>query len=165
MIWVDKQIYNANEAALYRKLLRTEDYQSSSMNFGYKKQKDRVTLLFEANKGGSDKLKLFLVDKNKSPRVLKKANQKNLPLIYEGSKNACITQTLFKKRFFDNFIPSFRLFLRDKGLEENAVILMNQCRVILVKKNLCHRIKILTLCFCHKTQQVKFIIFLVLKLF
>lgn len=125
----DEQIYNADEAALYWKLLpnTTQDFKSSSMNCGFKKQKDRLTLLFAANKSGNHKLKLFLVGKSKNPRVLKNVNRDNLPVVYESSKNAWMTQTLFKKWFFDSFIPSVRLHLRNKSLEEKAVLLIDQC--------------------------------------
>ena len=58
---------------------------------GYKKSKERVTILACSNATGNHKLKLWLtlIVKSKKPRALKKMeNQESLPLYYTHQKKA-----------------------------------------------------------------------------
>uniref|UniRef100_H3B7H8 HTH CENPB-type domain-containing protein n=1 Tax=Latimeria chalumnae TaxID=7897 RepID=H3B7H8_LATCH len=79
--YVEEQIYNSNEAEHFWKLLFNKTFSSRDdpQKTGYKTSKDRVTLLFCANKTGQHKLPVLCVGKSKNPE--------SLPLLYDNSLN------------------------------------------------------------------------------
>lgn len=98
------QIYNADETGLYWKILPDKTYVSSCEKTapGLKQSKQRITFLGCTNALGSHKLKPLVIGKAKSPRCFK--NFYN-PCIYKNSKNAWMTQEIFKDWFFKHFVP------------------------------------------------------------
>lgn len=125
----EDQLYNADEAGLFWKLLpdKTQDATSNPQNSGFKGSKERVTLLFAANSSGKHKVKLFVIGKSMNPRCLHHMNAKKLPVIYKSSKNAWMTQTLFREWFFEVFVVQVRKYLRSQHLDEKAILFMDRC--------------------------------------
>ncbi|MBN3271912.1 JERKL protein, partial [Polyodon spathula] len=119
----EQQIYNADEGGVYWKLLpsKSQYAREDPQKEGYIQRKDRVTLLFTANKTGKHNCCHFS-SKSKNPRCFHNVNLLNLPVVYEASKNAWMTSQIFK-----SFMPQTRLFLQCKNLEEKAILLLDTC--------------------------------------
>ena len=62
---------------------------------GFKKVKDRVSVLACANASGSHKLPLFLIEKSKNPRCFKHVKMEKLPVTYRSQNNTWMT--IFKE--------------------------------------------------------------------
>uniref|UniRef100_H3A775 HTH CENPB-type domain-containing protein n=1 Tax=Latimeria chalumnae TaxID=7897 RepID=H3A775_LATCH len=128
--YTDEQIYNCDETGLCFKLLPDR---SMAVNLGlhkgegFKKLKDRVTVLFCINKKGNHKLKPLCVGKSEKPRCFHHVNMNNLPFAYTHSKNACMTPAIFEEWFYQEFVPEVRHFLRNRNLEEKAMLLLDHC--------------------------------------
>ena len=95
---------------------------------GYKLAKDRVTVLFCVNETGTHKLKPLCIGKFASPRCFSHVNMKTLPLAYTHSGNAWMTASIFQDWFDKSFVPDVRRHLRERRLEEKAVLLLDNCR-------------------------------------
>uniref|UniRef100_A0A8C8SRH6 DDE-1 domain-containing protein n=1 Tax=Pelusios castaneus TaxID=367368 RepID=A0A8C8SRH6_9SAUR len=83
-------MYNCDETALFAKLLPDKTLAlkyETQKTAGFKKIKDRVTLLFCTNKTGSHKLTPLLIGRFNNPRCFKHLNKAKLPVIYSSSKN------------------------------------------------------------------------------
>jgi len=92
--YADYNIYNADETGLFFRLppsqtLRFKDETCS----GGKLSKERLTILVPSNMTGSDKKRLLIIVKSKTPRCFK--NIKNLTVDYKSNKNAWITGDIF----------------------------------------------------------------------
>ena len=125
-----EQVYNCDETGLFYKsvpnhtlALRIEEDRSH----GYKVMKDRVTLLLACNWEGTHKLKPLLIGKFKSPRCFHHINRTSLPLLYDHSRRAWMTASIFKEWFHRDFVPAVRRHLRKQGLEEKAVLVLDNC--------------------------------------
>jgi len=92
---------------------------------GFKKMKDRLTILFCVNKTGEHKIKPLCIGKSKSPRCFHHVNMKSLPFEYANSQNAWMTSTIFENWFHKSFVPSVRRYLRRKKRDEKAILLDN----------------------------------------
>jgi len=128
--YTDQQIYNADETALYYRIMPEKGLalkRDKNAACGHKPIRDRVTLLFTCNRAGSHKLKPLMIGKFKSPRCFHHLNMKTLPMCYNNSKNAWMTAAIFKDWFDQEFVPSVRKNLRKHGLEEKAVLLLDNC--------------------------------------
>ncbi|XP_075440914.1 tigger transposable element-derived protein 5 [Ascaphus truei] len=125
----DEQIYNANVTGLYWKLLpdQTNEMKLAKQPNGYKKVKDRVTILLAANLTGSHKLKPLVVGKLQDPPSLRHHNQDKFPAAYRYYKNAWMTPELLREWFFEEFVPGVKRYLRRCYLQQKAVLLVNQC--------------------------------------
>ena len=91
-----ENIYNADETAIYFRALPASTYveaEKKRTQRGFKTAKDRVTLLVTCNMNG-DKEKLLLVGKFRSPRCFN--NVSSLPILYNFSKNAWMTRSIFE---------------------------------------------------------------------
>ncbi|XP_053322327.1 tigger transposable element-derived protein 5 [Spea bombifrons] len=124
----DEQIYNANLTGLYWKLLpdQTRQVTLGKQPDGYKKVKDRVTILLAANLTGNHKLKPLVVGKPQDPPSLGRCNQDKFPAAYRHSKTGWMTPELLREWFFEEFAPSVKRHLRRYGLQQKAVLLINQ---------------------------------------
>ncbi|XP_031334550.1 jerky protein homolog-like [Photinus pyralis] len=91
---VATQIYNADESALYWKMLPEKTLVRSQEKTapGRKISKERVTFLACCNANGSHKLKMLVIGKAKNPRAFKNAD---IPVEYKSSANAWMTTTIF----------------------------------------------------------------------
>ena len=128
---VEEQIYNADESGLfYRMLPNTTLAQQNEARKeeGFKLAKDRVTVLFCVNKTGTHKLKPLCIGKYASPRCFHHVNMNAMPLSYKNSGNTWMTSSLFQDWFESAFVPSVRRHLRERRLEEKALLLLDNCR-------------------------------------
>lgn len=85
----EEQLYNCDETGLNYKMLPTKTLASKKEAAapGYKKSKERVTILACSNATGNHKLRLTLIGKSKKPRAFKKLkDQEPLPLNYTNKK-------------------------------------------------------------------------------
>ncbi|XP_062542013.1 jerky protein homolog-like [Armigeres subalbatus] len=121
------QIFNADESGLYFKNTPTSTFvdKNASSAPGRKVSKERVTFMPCSNMDGTLKLPLMLIGKSQKPRALKHVKQ--LPVYYSASKNAWMTQFLFKKWFFDEFVPRVTRFLEASNLPVTAVLVLDNC--------------------------------------
>ncbi|XP_064488392.1 tigger transposable element-derived protein 4-like [Ornithodoros turicata] len=112
-------VYNADETALYYQLLpdKTLTFVGDTCTGG-KHSKVRITVLVGANMSGTDKLKLLVIGKAKSPRCFK--HVKTLPVDYTANSKSWMTQALFEQwlRGMD------RRFVREK---RKVLFLVDNC--------------------------------------
>ncbi len=66
---------------------------------GGKKSKERVTGVAFCNWDGSDKRKMVVIGKSANPRCLRGA--KSLPVVYQSSQKAWMTNAIFQKILAD----------------------------------------------------------------
>ena len=87
---IPEQIYNADETGLLWKGLpqRTLVSFCETSAPGFKKAKDRLTVLGCTNASGTHKLKPVLTGKSAKPRCFKHVNMDALPVIYKSQRNA-----------------------------------------------------------------------------
>ncbi|VFV26019.1 jerky protein homolog-like [Lynx pardinus] len=71
------------------------------------------------------KLKLCVVGKAKKPRSFKSTDTSNLPVSYFSQKGAWMDLSIFRQWFDKIFVPQVREYLRSKGLQEKAVLLLD----------------------------------------
>nr|XP_022906094.1 jerky protein homolog-like [Onthophagus taurus] len=119
------QIYNADESALFWKLLpdRTLVHAGERTAPGRKTSKERVTFLACTNGDGTHKLKMLVIGKAKNPRAFK--NCACLPVEYFSTKNAWMTSALFVKWFHDSFVKQVRKFQAENNLSGKAILLID----------------------------------------
>ena len=94
---------------------------------GLKKAKDRITVNAFANVTGDNKLPLLFIGKSKNPRCFKGINQSTLPVIYRNQRNAWMDTEIFSWWFHKQFVPFVRAKLSDMGLEEKAILFLDNC--------------------------------------
>ena len=89
-----KDIYNADETAIFYKLLpdRTLTFKGDD-GHGTKTSKERLSVLVAANMNGTDKRPLLVIGKSAKPRCFK--NVATLPTEYESNKKAWMTGAIF----------------------------------------------------------------------
>lgn len=104
----NNQIYNADESALYYRLLPDKTYVASCEKTapGRKIQKERITFMLCANADGSHKTTPLVIGKAKNPRCFKNFNN---PLIYNNSSSAWMTSHIFHDWFHNTFVKEVRL--------------------------------------------------------
>ncbi|XP_014250358.1 tigger transposable element-derived protein 4-like [Cimex lectularius] len=91
--FADEDIYYADETGLFYRLTpdKTLRFKGESCHGG-KHSKERVTVLVASNMTGTDKKKLLIIGKSKSPRCFK--NVQKLPLDYTHNKKAWMTSEI-----------------------------------------------------------------------
>ena len=94
---------------------------------GLKKAKDRFTVNACANVTGDIKLPLLFIGKAKNPRCFKGIDQSTLPVIYRNQRNAWMDTEIFSWWFHKQFLPFVRAKLSDMGLEEKAILFLDNC--------------------------------------
>lgn len=118
------QIYNADESALYWKMLPEKTLVRSQEKTapGRKISKERVTFLACCNADGSQKLKLLVIGKAKNPRAFKNVN---IPVEYKSSANAWMTTAIFVDWFHHSFICQVKSHLRSLNLPAKALLIVD----------------------------------------
>lgn len=108
-----EDIFNMDETGLFFKCLPTKTltYKNEKC-YGGKFRKERVTVLIGANSTGTEKLKLMVIGKSKSPRCFK--NIRSLPIIYRSNRRAWMTGEIFER---------YMLELDEKFTVENRKVL------------------------------------------
>ncbi|XP_007520800.1 jerky protein homolog-like [Erinaceus europaeus] len=86
---------------------------------------DRVTVLCCANATGLHKLRLCVVGRAHRPRAFQAADTANLPVSYFSQKGAWMDLSIFRQWFDKIFVPQVREHLRARGLQEKAVLLLD----------------------------------------
>ena len=83
------QVFNCDETGLYWKLLPNKTLVSAREKEakGFKKPKDRVTLMACTNATGSIKFPLVFIHKSENPRCFKNMDKNDLPVDYYSQKN------------------------------------------------------------------------------
>ncbi|XP_046686190.1 jerky protein homolog-like [Homalodisca vitripennis] len=121
------QIFNCDETGLNFRMLpnKTLAAQSEKTAPGYKKSKERVTLLMCSNSSGSLKLRPLLIGKSKNPRAFKNIQVNCLPTMYRHQRSAWMDGQTFKEWFFDEFVRVVEAYLKKKNLPRKAILLMD----------------------------------------
>ena len=122
------QIYNCDETGLYYRMLPLKTLASIEEKSapGYKKSKDRVTVLACSNVTGTHKMDLVVIGKSKNPRAFKNIKDKSLlPVDYRSQKSAWMNGAIFEDWFRNKFVPGVEKFLESKGLPRKAVLVID----------------------------------------
>lgn len=121
------QIYNCDESGLNYKMLPAKTLASRQENSapGHKRSKERLTIMACANQSGKHKLPLMVIGKSAHPRALKNLSPQTLPVYYTHQKSAWMDSVLFKRWFYDQFVPEVSRFLKKQHLPVKAVLLMD----------------------------------------
>lgn len=122
-----EQLYNCDETGLNFKMLPTKTLASMAEKSapGFKRSKERVTVLACSNATGNHKLKLVLIGKSKRPRAFKHMSIAALPVTYKSQKNAWMDSEIFRDWFLNEFVPSVERFLTSLGLPRKAVLIID----------------------------------------
>ena len=123
------QIFNCDETGLYYKLLPNKTLAShfEKRADGRKRQKERVTINACSNASGTIKLPLLLIGKYKKPRCFKNISKDSLPLIYDHQSNAWVNTAIFSNWFHRHFVPTVKKKLQELGVEQKAVLVLDNC--------------------------------------
>lgn len=120
------QVYNIDESGLNYKMLPQKTLAAKHENItGTKLAKDRLTIAACSNASGNHKMRLFVIGKSKKPRAFKHVNMASLPVYYQHQNSAWMDSYLFKKWFFEEFVPDVEKHLKMKNLPLNAVLLLD----------------------------------------
>lgn len=124
-----EQLFNCDETGLNFRMLpnKTLAYREEVSAPGYKKNKDRVTLMACANATGNCKLDLVLIGKSAKPRAFKHIDIYNLPVIYRNQRSAWMDAKIFTEWFHMKFVPEVEIFLQENNLPRKAILLMDNC--------------------------------------
>ena len=123
------QIFNCDETGLNFRLLPDKTLAASFEHFadGRKLSKERVTVNACANATGTIKLPLQVIGKAKRPRCFRGLRMDLLPVEYCGQKYAWMSFEIFHAWFHNSFIPMVRKELSSLGLEQKAVLVLDNC--------------------------------------
>lgn len=121
------QIYNADESAIFPKLLASRSVITSNEKqaYGRKINKTRYTFMPCCNADGSNKLKLLFIGTAAKPRCI--PNKDELPVEYYHSKKAWMTRQLFRNWFYEQFVPAVRVFSSEQGILPTALLVLDNC--------------------------------------
>lgn len=117
------QLYNADESALFWKLLPNKTYVAVNEKSapGRKTDKSRVTFLACTNASGTHKIPPLVIGKSKSPRCF----ARKIPDFYASSKNAWMTSFIFKEWFHKTFVPEVQSFNEKNGTFPKALLILD----------------------------------------
>lgn len=121
------QLFNCDETGLNFKMLPSKSLaaRTEAAAPGYKRSKERVTILACSNATANHKMDLAMIGKSKNPRAFKTISKHALPVKYFNQKSAWMTSEIFKEWFFKEFVPSTEKFLKDNNLPRKAVLLLD----------------------------------------
>lgn len=117
------QLYNADESAIFWKLLPNKTYVAVNERSapGRKTDKSRVTFLACKNASVTHKIQPLVIGKSKNPRCF----ARKTPKCYTSSKNAWMTSFLFKEWFHKTFVPEVRAFIEENGTFPKALLILD----------------------------------------
>ena len=121
------QLFNCDETGLYWRLMPNKTLVTSREKKakGFKRSKDRVTLIACANACGTLKLPLVFIHKSSNPRCFKNIDKNSLPVDYYAQSNSWMDSKIFMKWFNEKFVPQCKKALAEKGLPLKAVLLLD----------------------------------------
>ena len=126
ILYRPEQVLNMDDTGLYWKQMPSQTFffKDEEKASGFKVHKDCVALLMCGNAAGF-LLKLALSYKSKHLRALKNKN-KNLLLVYwMHNPTAWVTKPLSSDWFHQSFIPQVKVYLLEKGLPVNVLLLLD----------------------------------------
>ena len=109
-------IYNADETGLFFRLGPDQTLATKSDNAkGFKKDKERITVLLCCNASGTKKVLPFVLGKAKKPQCFKNINLNNLPVKYSNNKKAWMTMEKWNEwlKWFDGTLNKKSILLVD----------------------------------------------------
>lgn len=120
----DEQIYNADESALFWRILPTTTWVHSGENSapGRKISKDRFTFMPCANAAGSHKLPLLVIGKSEKPRAFKNFE---LPVVYKSTKKGWMSTSVFEDWRKKVFIKKVKEFLNNANKPLKALLILD----------------------------------------
>ena len=123
---IPEQIYNANETGLLWKCLPQRTLVSCHEKSapGFKKAKDRLTVLGCTNATGTHKLKPVLIGKSAKPRCFKHVNMDALSVIYKSQRNAWMNSEIFAEWFKKDFVPAVKSHQRSQNIRSPKALLL-----------------------------------------
>lgn len=121
------QLYNCDETGLNFKMMPSKTLASRTEAGapGYKKSKERITLLACSNSSGRHKLPIMCIGKSAKPRAFKHISSSTLPVYYRHQKSAWMDSNLFQNWFFEEFVPKVEKFLKKSGYPRKALLLID----------------------------------------
>jgi hypothetical protein len=121
------QIFNSDETGLNFWMLPSKTLAAKSERTapGFKKSKERVTILATVNASGSLKLRPLLIGKAKKPRALKNIKVDCLPTKYCNQRSAWMDGQIFSEWIYNEFVPLTEGFLNKNKLPRKAVLLLD----------------------------------------
>lgn len=120
------QIYNADEADLFWKMLPNPDSDMNEVKSSVRAYRERMTVLCCVNASGSHKLPLVCIGRGKKTRTFTSHEIKTMPVDYFSQETAWMDQDIFKEWFHGFFVPAARGILRSRGLPETALLLIDR---------------------------------------
>lgn len=121
-----EQIYNADETDLFWKMLPNPDSDVNEVKASVRAYRERMTVLCCANASGTHKLPLICVGRGKKSRIFTSHEIKTMPATYFAQETAWMDQDIFREWFHNHFVPSVRQHLRNQGLKETALLLIDR---------------------------------------
>ncbi|XP_028660410.1 jerky protein homolog-like [Erpetoichthys calabaricus] len=121
------QIFNCDESGLNYKMLPSKSLaaRTDAAAPGYKRSKERLTILACSNATANLKMNLAMIGKSKNPRAFKTVSKNALPVKYYSQKSTWMSSEICKDCFFKEFIPSTEKFLKENNLLRKAVLLLD----------------------------------------
>ena len=117
-----------DENGQFWKLLPDKTYETKGGKLsGFKKSKERVTILVYCNSTGNHKLPMTLIGKYVRPTCFKYVNMSALPVHYMAQKNAWVDMKIFERWFKQMFVPEVQNFMNQNGLPPKGVLLLDNC--------------------------------------
>ncbi|XP_018574376.1 jerky protein homolog-like [Anoplophora glabripennis] len=92
---------------------------------GYKRSKERVTILACSNASGSHKLPLMMIGKSAKPRAFKNLSPTAMPVYYRNQRSAWMDSKLFKAWFYEEFVTQVEQHLKKMKLSRKALLLLD----------------------------------------
>ena len=120
------QLFNADETGLWWRMTPMSSLNPSGIcSCNFKKAKERVTIMACSNASGSHRLPLVVINKSAKPRCFKQMDMDALPVHYFPQTKSWMDCQIFSKWFHERFIPSVKKFCKEKGIEEKALLLID----------------------------------------
>lgn len=95
---------------------------------GFKKAKDRFTVLGCTNATGTHKRKPVLIGKSAKLRYFKHVNMDALPVIYKSQRNAWMNSEIFAEWFKKSFVPAVKSQQSSQNIRsQKSVLLIDNC--------------------------------------
>lgn len=121
-----EQVYNADEADLFWKMLPNPVSEMNEVKASVRAYRERMTVLCCANAAGTHKTPLVCIGRGKKSRVFTSHEIKTMPVSYYSQDTAWMDQDIFRDWFHTHFVPSVREHLRQQGLPETALLLIDR---------------------------------------
>ena len=130
-----EQIYNADETGLLWRCLPDKTLVSCHEKSapGFKKSKDRLTILGCTNATGTHKLKPVMIGKFAKPRCFKNVNMDALPVIYKSQRNAWMNSEIFAEWFKKDFVPAVKRHQRAQNIPSPKALLLIETVLLILK--------------------------------